>query len=335
MMRALRARDRSGFTLLETMLAAAVGAMVLVAVVGLFVVLQRVDGVTRVKFEQRTELALTHATVSGALQTLLMEGGGLLESSDDEGDGDDELADARARFVLRSDPTQPTMAREGERGEPAQRLEVTLLSPPVFAGGEWDGARIVPDADGAQRGRARGGDGGTDGEGNGGGDGVNGGPSRIAPGVRGVFELTREMVGDRPGWTLWWRALPPPGSSPTAARLEEARVRLISGLVYCRWEIFRNNEFHREARATKVGDLPAYVTLELETADGQWQQWMFEVGWGVGPEPGTPLDDDRGLDMDMTDLVGDGAGGGGGGAGRGRGAGRGAGSEGGGAEGGG
>jgi type II secretory pathway component PulJ len=139
-----------------------------------------------------------------------------------------------------------------------------------------------------------------------------------APGMRGVFELTWDVPEARPehavsimsdetgppseeaagGWTLWWRALPnlPPPEVPGLASpdpepepLPPPPIKLASGLRTCKWEAVRSGDKFSNFSATAWDDLPAYMSLEVETRSGQWNQWMFEVSGSKGGEPGSPV----------------------------------------------
>jgi prepilin-type N-terminal cleavage/methylation domain-containing protein len=140
----------------------------------------------------------------------------------------------------------------------------------------------------------------------------------VAPGVRGAFELRWEpdpgaagaggpetplsALQGSGGWSLWWRPLRNettddaesttqlPDTPEPQDQLAEVPVRLISDLVCCQWGAVRRGEVLSGFSAVQFEDLPAYVTLEIETRQGQWHKWMFEVGWRTGPEPGTILE---------------------------------------------
>ncbi len=118
------------------------------------------------------------------------------------------------------------------------------------------------------------------------------------------------------GYTLWWRELPPPpepeqgdsaaadgGASQPPSRSREERdaeqlallaaarrVPLITGLRWLRWEVFRGKRFDTRTRATWFEELPGYVKVSFQTVEGRRENWMFEVGWTNGPEPGTKVD---------------------------------------------
>lgn len=146
----------------------------------------------------------------------------------------------------------------------------------------------------------------------------------LAPGIRGVFELqwdpddiTRRRPGDQPSpdggtWSLWWRLIETEeidvlneitnertltpreqlvllrdrlGGNPQ----RRGMVQLASKLITCRWEAVRSGETLSNFTAYYQDELPAYITLEVETLSGQWMKWMFEVDWSRGEEPGTPI----------------------------------------------
>lgn len=119
----------------------------------------------------------------------------------------------------------------------------------------------------------------------------------------------RESTGQ--GYTLWWRELPPPPEEDNSEAdenedaprrsLEEIeseqllllasarRVPLITGLKWLRWEVYRGKRFDTRTRATWLEELPGYAKVIFETVEGRKENWMFEIGWMDGPEPGTKL----------------------------------------------
>jgi len=68
------------------------------------------------------------------------------------------------------------------------------------------------------------------------------------------------------------------------------RVPLITGLRWARWEVYRGERFDTRTRATWEHELPGFVKVAFETVEGRKENWMFEVGWTKGAEPGTPMD---------------------------------------------
>ena len=158
-----------------------------------------------------------------------------------------------------------------------------------------------------------------------------------APGVRGVFEVRPQQsagistvalnsAGQPRPLELWWREIP---SQIDVTAAEDARqldptlphatgreIRLLSNLASARWQVYRRREFYSKMTASWLTELPAYVELRVETLDGRRENWMFEVAWSQGPEPGSILVDQAGpLDLALLadnnpPTTGDGGGGG-------------------------
>lgn len=290
------------------------------------------------------------------LEQLLLDGGASL------GGGD------RPRFILEPDPALPLMEYQPDPKTPVeliqpQRFEVALRSAPVYAlaaGGDslaLDDADALDDliesmrratprdradadgsgkADGAQDEDADEQDSGDE-EADAGDEDVEETSEAdlreapLAPGVRGVFELTPDedrKPGEPISWTLWWRVI---GASFETGSLDAAldlgrranvnrlmgdtideedgatRVKLAEGLRTVRWTARRDGEPMDRLEVVWWRDLPAYVELETMTLDGRWNKWMFEVSWTQGAEPGTPESGAPAAD-DGTDEDGEGNG---------------------------
>jgi hypothetical protein len=269
------------------------------------------------------------------LEQLLLDGGASL------GGG------GRPRFILEPDPALPLMEYQPDPNAPAelfqpQRFEVTLRSAPVYALAAGGDSLALDDADAlddliesmrraAPRDRARDEDDADNAQDEDGGeedsadDDLHVGDEEaeeaaaedlreapLAPGVRGVFELSADEdrePGEPISWTLWWCVI---GDSFETASLDAAidvsrranvnrlmgdtideedgstRVKLAEGLRTVRWTARRDGESMDRLEVVWWRDLPAYVELETMTLDGRWNKWMFEVSWTQGPEPGTP-----------------------------------------------
>lgn len=256
----------------------------------------------------------------------------------DNDDPDPELNrdEPEPRFILRSDPFSPmleTVTESGRKRMKAQVLEVALRTPPVLGArpdtrlfdrtlAAGSGELALRDLARRQRADRRGSD--DDGEA----VAAEEEPRLLAPGVRGVFELIPDGVDPlgalgpsaglegwtprqtgAPGWTLWWRELPPPPlgddededsdgprRSIEAAESEQLirlaamrRVPLMTGLRWVRWEVYRGKRFDTRTRATWISELPGFVKVAFETVEGRRENWMFEVGWTTGAEPGTEI----------------------------------------------
>lgn len=124
--------------------------------------------------------------------------------------------------------------------------------------------------------------------------------------LRGAFEIRpmmrpSEQRGEQVLYELWWRPMParsdrpvPPGTAAAAEpepitdpRQLEAwgePVLLLSNLLQCRWQLFSTGEKRGSHSAVWERELPAYVEFELKTKSGLYANWMFEVGWSLGPE---------------------------------------------------
>ncbi len=171
---------------------------------------------------------------------------------------------------------------------------------------------------------------------------------QASEGIRGVFELLpdREIPGT---WAMWWRAVDQAPTleeelaaidgdlveelyeipedfehvdydnaiAPGLTLFEQVRmaqssgrVRLMGNITKARWEVYRDSAFLDRIAVVWSQDLPAYVTLEVETASGRWNKWMFEVAWTRGSEPGQDIstnnnrDDDDGRDAIDNDEEG-------------------------------
>lgn len=122
--------------------------------------------------------------------------------------------------------------------------------------------------------------------------------------VRGAFEVVPDIEAiaarrdddDRPDpWMVVWRPLPPVTNTPTAtgdlaeqttalSPPPDEPVVIARGLAFVRWQVFHNMERRGEMLATWAQELPAYITMEVQTIDGLYANWMFEVDWVVQAE---------------------------------------------------
>ena len=308
-----RARATRGFTLVETILAATLGSMVLLATVSVFMLAARTERSLAERFEQTEQMARLQFTLRRAMQTLVMKENATGVAA---GSGEDQADPTeRPRILLVPDEIVGAMLERGGRAPggaaSVQRLEVVLASAPL------PNALLGPAAGWAS-------------------------PSSIdaldfsladlegenTGGVRGVFELRpdgqrerlmRRVGMDRPdwrvpeenepnvGWTLWWRPLSPEEIEHLRAggawlgdevETEAGQLRLagaaplLSGITELRWQFFDDRQMHETYSGLEMNDLPAYVTLELRTREGLYANWMLEMGWTVGPDPNAPEEDD-------------------------------------------
>jgi len=141
-----------------------------------------------------------------------------------------------------------------------------------------------------------------------------------APGVRGAFEfrseddpkiLARAAGGGGGGqlWSLWWKQIPyddsvdPPSTGSAedrahrlqllalarASRTDTPQIKLLSGITDASWQAYRRRRMVPKMAAKFAKELPAYVELKFETVDGRREDWLFEVAWSYGPEPGSEI----------------------------------------------
>jgi hypothetical protein len=141
-----------------------------------------------------------------------------------------------------------------------------------------------------------------------------------APGLRGIFELRpeddpkvlarlRDAHGpDAPStaMALWWRQIPvddgldglddngntvDPQLLDLArrARADSPQIKLLTGLSSAHWQVYRRRKMYPKMSAIQAKELPAYVEFQFETIGGRHEDWLFEVAWSYGPDPGTVL----------------------------------------------
>jgi hypothetical protein len=141
-----------------------------------------------------------------------------------------------------------------------------------------------------------------------------------APGLRGVFELRPEddpkvlaRLRDSGGsdaangaLALWWRQIPVddglagdvdangnPITDPQLldmarrSRADSPQIKLLTGLKEAHWQVYLRRKMLPKMSATTAKELPAYVEFKFETVSGRREDWLFEVAWSYGPDPGT------------------------------------------------
>jgi prepilin-type N-terminal cleavage/methylation domain-containing protein len=287
-------KDR-GFTMLETMMASLIGAMVVVVCVGLFGAMDRTDRGTALRFDQTSSLSRVHLVMRRTFASIVMSDASVRGSAPGRA-GEKDAAPPRPRMLLESDQSpsmQRALSRMGTSGS-VQRLEVVLSKAPVPAG--MDSPRGEALAMAAYE------------------------PTIYAgPAVRGVFEVRPDPIGEQAkgwgvpgldprhrGWTLWWRPLPHQdtglaGSLYTLDPESDPRaVPIASGLVSVKWTAFKERKRGTAFSATQFQDLPAYMELEVRTTMGLTAHWMFEVDWINGPETQEELEERE----EMTQVAG-------------------------------
>jgi len=278
--RAQSRRNQSGFTLIETLLAASMGAALVLMVTAMFAFINRAEAAQASRLEQVEGLARLQRVMSRTFSSLVVAdpgSGSGFRGRVGEGAQPGQDADVPARVLLEEDQSpglDAALRRAGIGGGGAvQRLEVVLDRSPL------------------PRGFARGMGGSLS-------TSVQANLEEIeepAPATaRGVFELRPDRAtlrvdgtpvapSDGPeGWTLWWRPLVDEESVDLDPTRDPEAVPVVSGLASCRWRAFVKRE-RKEAISVRTNmDLPAHMELEVRTLGGQHANWMFEVQWSVG-----------------------------------------------------
>jgi hypothetical protein len=269
---------RRAFSMVEVSLATMVGALVLAAALGVFAAMERGDKVLSARAKENFGLEVASGAIASAMGTLVMEAGG------QAGANRPAAPTGRPRVMLEVDqsvglPGMPDVeaARAGTAGSgaltaslsPPQRLELVVSRHPA----------AVPKRQALfDEAVATGGRGGAD--------------TPLA--VRGAFELRPEPLRASDGpvapqrtWTLWWRPLERRVDEmgvEVFAPADDLSVPLATGLLSARWSVFFEGEWKSEHATAAVLDLPAYVKLQITTSAGLQADWLFEVGWSMGPE---------------------------------------------------
>lgn len=308
-----RPESRPGLTIIETVLAIAVGGMVLLGCLSVFLATSRAERAFSERFQRTGELWTTQLAVRRTFLQLLIE-----EQPTGNPANASNAPPARPRVILQADPAAPATAE----GWQPQRLEVTVSRSPVpsIIGSQYGSWLVEND-------RA---------------NSLDFSSTNMSSGaIRGVYELrpagTRELIlanlgladadpalarrmerDPPPGWTLWWRPILQAELAELEAGVtaradldgnaESIRVRLagaipiLTAIRSLRWQVFKSDERVTEYAAAGIPDLPAFTELEVVLLNGHYSSWMFEVGWTTGEDPS-----DAGADGE-TDADADGAG---------------------------
>jgi prepilin-type N-terminal cleavage/methylation domain-containing protein len=268
---------RRGFTMLETVLAVAVGSLVVAAAFGMIATVRTSERSLADQSRDMNELARVQLAVRDAFDNLHAAPPGTIRGA--MGDASDEAADAVLNTAFPS-PIPGVAARLEMTTGANPRLEV-VLSRPLLDRPPSTEAETVARADQGSLAVIT---------------------AEQLPGHRGAFELRRDPSEPLPA--LWWVPLPP-GDIPAGVVFDDdslPRARKLCGAVRSlTWTAFIDSERVPLVRAIEKSQLPAYIELEIETAGGGYGNWMFELGWTIGPELEAPptepdADDDTAAD---------------------------------------
>ncbi|MCA9303890.1 MAG: prepilin-type N-terminal cleavage/methylation domain-containing protein [Phycisphaerales bacterium] len=317
-----------GFTLIETVVASSIGAIVLVGCFAVFAASSRMDRAFNDRFERAADLNVAQLTMRRAMMALQMEENQSTRVTSQGENTEDLGPEPRDRMILELDPG----TQADKSGWIPQRFEVVLATPPIAmnlapVSAGW--VRMLQTEDSLDFSS----------------------PDGSGGAMRSVFELRRtneregvmlqtglidsqmyeSMTGEQPafgergsgadepaeGWTLWWRPILRAeasaleyGAVPYAdnqGTTEEIRTRLASavpvarGIDRCRWQLFKGDEMIDLYSGKTMTDLPAYAVFELQMLSGQYATWMFEVDWVLGDDPNAGTDDSADPNNDGED----------------------------------
>ncbi|MBL4590559.1 MAG: prepilin-type N-terminal cleavage/methylation domain-containing protein [Phycisphaerales bacterium] len=327
--------SQHGFTLIETVVASIIGAVVLLGCFSVFAATGRMDRAFANRFEHSNELYITQLTMRRAFLTLQMSDNVAVTVEETDEDGEPE-PQPRERIILELDHS----AGEDSKRWMPQRFEVVLSTPPIamsLASASAGWVRLLDQDESLDFSS----------------------PEGTGGAMRSVFELRRTdaredimfrnglidsgiyalMTGHDPdlgndqltentpaeGWSLWWRPILTAegnaldaGYSPmrdTEGSTEQIRTRLAGairvaqGIDRARWQLFKGDVMIDQFRGSTMLDLPAYAQFEVKMIGGQYATWMFEVDWVIGDDPNDGQDG-GGAGGEGTDNTDGGSGGG-------------------------
>jgi len=307
--------------MLEMVLAMAIGGIVLIATLGLFASLEGAEARAAARARATYELGNLRVVAQRAMATLLvddspMPGAGIGQPAPAEVEEDGTLP----RMALGPMPTagaQRALRRaravsggSGASVQAPQRFELLLNRPPMatrppsLSLRPQTRAPRISSASTSERGLGA----------------IASGPARGAfelwPEGHTPGSLDADLAwASAETMTLWWVPMlaqpadvrgeqAAPGITGEAPPEDGSRVRLpqapgvrpdvslagepvalVTGLTFCQWRVFHERERKTTFQATRLLELPAYIELELETAEGVYANWMFELMWTVGEDP--------------------------------------------------
>lgn len=322
----MSARHPRAFTLIETMLAAALGALVLMGIMGVTALVDRAESSSAARLERTSELEQAQTVIRRALGSLAMAGGSApvqqnrsaqpAEESDAGGSTAGLTFTPTPRLVLapmEMDASEAVMLGEelADVSSGPQRLQFALTMLPLP-----EKAFLAPSLVTSRTGLTSKTEAPEETEAPSIDDTTEPLPeeaveetdtaaaSELVPIFWGVLELTppdpRAIESNEEGWTLWWRQIPAPANESAAVfglqtpaapqitdpRMDPGAIALVRGISMCKWSVYRGRQLLPAHAATYSSELPAYIQLELRTRAGVYANWMFELGWATVQEPG-------------------------------------------------
>ncbi|XVJ58776.1 MAG: prepilin-type N-terminal cleavage/methylation domain-containing protein [Tepidisphaera sp.] len=299
-----RIRLRRGFTLIELTLSTAIAAVVIGASLAMFNAVDRADRKLAGRYDRAADIERTRRAFQNAFASIATserprprtqnpDGG---PASGLPGAGSQPRVDPKAGLNSEGAAEQPsgdsvpppppprvTLAPDtGPDSDPflsaagIQRLEMVLTTSPVpvFKREGSDEARVAAAEAEAEDNR------------------VDPSASGGARAVRGAFVLRpqqsrpgpdlRADLADRPLMELWWQPLPPAQEDPDAEPLPMSLsagypTMLTSDVLRCTWRMYREGQWTEQHAATWRDELPAYVEVQMDFANGQSTKWLMEI----------------------------------------------------------
>lgn len=270
--------NRRAFTMIEVMLAAVLGTMVVLTAMTLFASISATQHRTAARDFGTQELARLNNVMRKALTQIVVKATvpkrppatpAVARPRPVDDPPDDVGVTGEGEAAGEAEPEEhPRVVLGSDNVSGLQRLELVLAEPPLLGGA--DGATLERDA------------------------------RRLFSKTRGAFVLrpsdgtlprrVEELVRpDTPSWDLWWVPVDREEEGIAAVGRTEG-VIVARGLAACRWRFFRSDENKSlqaltEAEVTARADLPAYFEVDVATVQGQRARWMFEVGWTTESTP--------------------------------------------------
>lgn len=335
-----------GFTLLEVTLASIIGALIVLSVLGVLSAFDRSDRALARRFQQADDLVRTQTVLRRTFAKIVLTNEATPDDLPDEpprkntSTGSLPKREAPKAYpaprLLLTDDTSPgigTMTRRPQRGQEfrpvrPQRLEIVVEASPIADDGpirvtpamlkNSPPSETPPPAADTNNPAPTGTDLNPDAADQPAEEEETESPIGF---VRGTLELRPTVL--RPGrepperqtYDLYWTRLAPRDPTPRldtplppATRIATS-VRIASNITYLNYRVFEDRNWHTQHSAIYFQQLPAYVEVEIETANGLSAKWLFEVGWMRGPEVPSPAKDEKagtgtgtGKDGDTTET---------------------------------
>ncbi|MEK6701464.1 MAG: hypothetical protein AABZ53_04315 [Planctomycetota bacterium] len=293
---------RRAFTILELTLASAIATLVVMGAFAVFTAMNKSDRRLAAQYVHVNEIERTRRAFLNTFTSLVMSDrpqqrrstgdatnratpvpSGKPESSDTS-KGDASGGSKSDPAGVRPPPPRIVLGAADSTdffGQTMQRLEVVLSRSPVPTKSSSADFKSIKDDHIVQETAAR-----NNTSTDGGSQAIRGAFILRAQEAAPAFDARENSLNVQ---ELWWVPLPPPAEEgdvnerPLAASAGYP-TRLLSDIIQCRWQFFQKDEWHEAIEVTWSNDLPAYVKVTLELANGARTEWLLEVDYTVGAE---------------------------------------------------